>query len=338
LQRLAPFLLLFALFVGAASAHAQEYNPETAYSTFRKVCGVCHATDFSMPPRSKDQWTQTIQKMQGLGAKGSPDEFALIIEYLMRREGSVKGGGRGVQAGSADKHLVDFAAAERGRKVWAAECINCHGTQARGGPQGANLVRSEMVLHDRYGSEIIPYLKKGHPLQSGHPISSLTGENLSDVVHFIHEQVYDTLRGSPIFHQQDLLTGDAKAGAAFFNGAGGCTACHSVTGDLAKIGAKYDVPALELRIVSPRNARGPNRPRVTITVTAAGAPPVTGYPAAFDDFTVALRDAQGVYHSWARTPDVKVVKNDPFAAHDALLDKYTDKDMHDLLAYLVTLK
>jgi cytochrome c oxidase cbb3-type subunit III len=335
--------LLFAALCGA-----QEYNPEKARDTFQKVCGACHAANFVMPARSKDQWQETIRKMTTLGAKGTDQEFATIIDYLMRRgapanavptRGPARGGGRDVEAGAKDKHIVDDDAADRGRKVWAAECISCHGTQARGNGEGTNLIRSEIVLHDRYGNEIGPFLRKGHRLQSGHSGATLTDAQILDVSHFIHQRVYDTLRGSPIFHVQDVVTGDAKAGAAYFNGEGKCSTCHSPTGDLAGIAAKYEPAQLELRFISPRGGRGgANRPKLTLTVTPPAGPAVTGTPVVFDDFTVAIRDEQGGYHSWTVTPGLKVVKNDPYAAHDELLDKYTDKQMHDLLAYLVTLK
>jgi mono/diheme cytochrome c family protein len=325
--------------VFVAVGNAQEYNPEKSKAVFEKVCGACHARDFVMPSRPKAQWDETIRKMTTLGAKGTDEEFATIVDYLVRRSMPTSGGGRGVEAGAKDKHIVDEAAADRGRKVWAAECINCHGTQARGNGEGSNLIRSVVVLHDRYGNEIGPFLRKGHPMQSGRPSSSLTEPQIQELSHFIHQRVYDTLRGSPIFHVQDVVTGDAKAGAAYFNGEGQCNTCHSPTGDLAGIAAKYDPAALELRFISPRGGRGAaNHPRVTLTVTPPGGHAITGTPAVFDDFTVAIRDEQGNYHSWTRTPALKVVKNDPYAAHDELLDKYTDQQMHDLVAYLVTLK
>src|SRR5438105_960732 len=69
-----------------------------------------------------------------------------------------RGGGGATRAGSADKHVVDAAAADRGRAVYAAECVTCHGPQARGTDTGANLVWSVLVLHDRYGSELGPFL------------------------------------------------------------------------------------------------------------------------------------------------------------------------------------
>jgi cytochrome c oxidase cbb3-type subunit III len=83
---------------------------------------------------------------------------------------------------------------------------------------------------------------------------------------------------------------------------------------------------------------GSNAPRVTLTVTTPSGESVTGSPVFFDDFNVALRDGAGNYHSWKRVAGLKIVKNDPYAPHDELLTEYSDKNMHDILAYLETLK
>ena len=306
---------------------------------------MCHARDFVMAPRTKDQWDATIQKMAALGAKGTDKEFASVVDYLMKsppalpqaaiKIGSGGGPGSGIEAGAKDKHIVDTDAAGRGRKIWAAQCINCHGTQARGSDKGPNLIRSERVLHDRYGNEIGPFLSKGHPASA-----EWKPAQIAEVSHFIHEQVYDTLRSAPTFGPHDIVTGDAKAGAAFFSGEGKCSTCHSPTGDLAGIASRYDAAALQGRFLSPRAAGRGGRPRqqVTLTVTPPSGPEVTGTPVVFDDFTVSIRDAAGDYHAWTRTPALKVVRNDPYAMHDELLEKYTDKNMHDIVAYLVTLK
>jgi len=313
-------------------------------ATFQKVCGVCHAKDFAMAARTKDQWDATIQKMAALGAKGTDKEFAAIVDYLIKSkppqsQAAIKigiGGGPGsdIGAGPKDKHIVDTTAADSGRKIWAAQCINCHGTQARGTDKGPNLIRSEMVLHDRYGNEIGPFLRRGHPAGV-----AWTSAQIDEVSHFIHLQVYDTLRSAPSFGPHDIVTGDAAAGAAFFNGEGKCSSCHSPTGDLAGIATRYDAAALQGHFLSPRASRG-GRPhqQVTLTVTPPDGPEVTGTPVVFDDFTVSIRDAAGDYHAWTRTPALKVVRNDPYAVHDELLEKYTDKNMHDIVAYLVTLK
>jgi tetratricopeptide (TPR) repeat protein len=77
--------------------------------------------------------------------------------------------------------------------------------------------------------------------QSGKPASGLTDAQITDISHFLRKQLNDSLRGSPLFTVQDIRTGDARAGAAFFNGAGKCTACHSATGDLAGARKNYEV-------------------------------------------------------------------------------------------------
>src|SRR6266852_5670258 len=193
--------------------------------------------------------------------------------------------------GSNDKHAVDSAAADRGRKTYAAECIKCHGTHTRGTDGGADLVRSLVVLHDRYGSELGLFLRKGHPTQTT-PAANLTQTQIEELSHFLHQELYQTLRGA--LDVQDVLTGDAKAGAAFFNGEGKCSTCHSTTGDLAGIGSKYDAATLQGRVIAPRftgrGGRGgagrvgeapANRRQVTLTVTPPGGPEVTGTPAIF---------------------------------------------------------
>ena len=199
-----------------------------------------------------------------------------------------------------------------------------------------------MTWRDRYGNEIGALLQKGHPTQSGAASSSLTKTQVEELAHFIHQRLNDTLRGSPIFEPQNVLTGDAKAGAAYFNGEGKCSTCHSATGDFAGIGKKYNPVTLQQRFLFPRIvARGrgaaAGKP-VTVTVTPSNGAAVSGVLLHLDDFNVSLRDEAGEYFSWKRTPALKIVKNDPYAMHIELLDKYTDKNMHDIVAYLETLK
>jgi cytochrome c oxidase cbb3-type subunit III len=251
-------------------------------------------------------------------------------------------GGGFMGAGPSDLPAVDSAAAARGKTVYAAQCTNCHGEQARGTPKGANLIRSLVVLKDRQGSELGPFLKKGHPTPGGS--ASLTEEQIVDLSHFLRQRVNDSLRGSPIFQPQNVLTGDAKAGAAFFNGAGNCSTCHGQTSSLAGIGTRLSPIDLQQRFLFPRTGRGrgagpaSSASAVTVTVTPPAGPAVSGVVVQMDDFNVSLRDASGTYYTFKRTPELKVEKKDPLAAHIALLDTITDKQMHDVVAYLETLK
>jgi mono/diheme cytochrome c family protein len=249
-------------------------------------------------------------------------------------------------AGPADAPFVDAALASQGRTIWAAECINCHGTQARGTDSGPNLTRSLVVLRDRYGSELGPYLKKGHKMQSGGTSTTLTDEQTTNLAHFLRQRVNDSFRGSPIFQAQNVLVGDVKAGAAFFNGEGKCATCHTATAlSLAGIGGRYEPIDLQQRFLFPGGGRGRGRAggptpasAVRVTVRPASGDAVTGVLVQMDDFNVSLRDGSGAYRTFKRGPGVKVVKDDPLAAHHALLETLTDKNMHDVVAYLETLK
>ena len=340
--------ILWLCLAAASLADAQE-----PASVFQNVCGKCHRPEAVVTPRPRDQWAETITKMVNLGAKVSPEERSIVLDYLSTTYGPGAAGGRGGRKGRGggpnfngapiDHHVVDPEAANRGRRVWVAECIECHGTSARGTDKGKNLIQSDLVLHDRYGSTLGPFLAKGHPMQSGRKSASLSPTEVADLSHFIHERVYDTLRGSPIFQPQQIVTGDAKAGQAWFNGAGKCSTCHSPTGDLKGIGGRYDPATLQGRFLFPRGggrggSSGGGGKQLTLTITPPNGPAVTGVPVIFDDFDVSVRDDKGEVHAFTRSPQLKVVRNDPFAVHDQLLDVYTNKNMHDMLAYLVTLK
>jgi mono/diheme cytochrome c family protein len=246
-------------------------------------------------------------------------------------------------AGPADRPPVDEAAATRGRTTWTASCASCHGNDARGTDKGANLIRSTLVLHDRNGSELGPFLKKGHP--AGAP-ASVTDEQAVDLANFLRQRINDSFRGSPIFTVRNILTGDKAAGEAFFKGEGGCTKCHSATGDLAGVGGKYEPVDLQQRMLFPGGGRGgrgrgaaaSEKTAVTVTVTPASGQAVSGTLVEMNDFTVTLRDADGITRTFKRGPSVKVPKTDPLAAHHELLERITDKNMHDLVAYLESLK
>jgi mono/diheme cytochrome c family protein len=235
--------------------------------------------------------------------------------------------------GPGDKQVVDAAAADRGKATYLVECITCHGAKARGTEMGPDLVRSTVVLHDRFGSEVGPLLRKGHPTQSNRPSANFTQAQIVELSHFLKQRFNETLRSSSTYRVQNVLTGDTKAGAAFFNGDGKCGTCHSPSGDLAGVGKKYDPPTLQQRFLFPQHTKP-----VTITVTPPSGAAVSGALVRMDDFDVSLRDASGDYRSWKRTPGLKIVKNDPYAGHAELLDKYSDKNIHDVVAYLESLK
>ena len=267
-------LLAAGSVLAAGSAQAPPTPPaQTAEDlksreVFLRVCVKCHPAErITAEGRSRAQWETTIITMQSArGAVVTPEEFDIVLDYLTRNHGResviVPGAagrgaaGRGPRAhvGAADRHRVDDAAAARGQKTYASECVTCHATSARGTDTGANLIRSTLVLRDRYGSAIGPFLKKGHPMQTGAASASLTAAQITDLSHFIWQRVNDTLQGSPAYDVKDVLTGDPKAGQAYFAGEGRCTTCHSPTGDLAGYGRRYSPVEIQQRFVFPSTA------------------------------------------------------------------------------------
>lgn len=239
------------------------------------------------------------------------------------------------QAGRNDRQKPDPAAADRGKRVYLQYCINCHGSLAQGTDDGPDLIRSVTVLHDRSGSELGPALKK----LANHK-GDLTQAQIVDLSNFLKDRVEYTVKDRNTDKPPNVLIGDASAGKAYFNGAGKCSSCHSPTGDLAGIGRRYDSLTLQQRFLFPKQGgRGAPRPKpVEVTVTPANGPAVSGTLDRIDDFTVSLKDAAGQYRAFTRGPDVKVDVRDPYAAHNELLDQYTDADMHNIVAYLAALK
>ena len=139
-----------------------------------------------------------------------------------------------------------------------AECVSCHGPSARGTDKAPSLIRSIVVLNDRYGSLLGPFFKKGHPMQSGKPSNGLADTQVVDLMHFLRQRINDTLRGSDVFDVKDILTGDPKAGETYFTGDGKCTTCHSATGDLAGIASRIPAPVdVQQRMLFPERPRWP---------------------------------------------------------------------------------
>ncbi len=250
----------------------------------------------------------------------------------------------GLSTGPLDQHVVDAAGADRGKKVYAAECISCHGTNATGSERGADLIRSLVVLKDRNGKLIGDFLRKGHPTQTT-AAKDLTDAQILDLAHWLHSRKIGSLRMNQ--DVGDILVGDRAAGQAFFNGAGKCSTCHSVTGDLKGIGRRYNPAALQQRWLFPGTGgfgrrrfaaqAGPPPKPTMVTVTANGKT-TKGTLLSLDDFHVALRDETGEYQSFKRTAQVKVEKDDPRQFHIDMLSVYTDKNMHDVTAYLESLR
>src|SRR3954454_247175 len=240
----------------------------------------------------------------------------------------------------------DAAAVDRGKNLFVATCGFCHGASATGGESGPNLVRSVLVLHDNKGDQIGPVIHNGRTSKGMPAFPALTQAQITDIAEFLKSR-YQAAANRGAYQIQNIITGDAKAGEAFFNGEGKCSTCHSATGDLAGVAKRYEPDALQSKFLYPgarRRGEGAEdgkskRALPTATVTLASGETFTGELEHLDDFNVSITDGKGGYRSWILdNGNPKVSVQDPLAAHLELLGKYTNADMHNVLAYLETLK
>ena len=228
----------------------------------------------------------------------------------------------------------DPAQIERGRSEFKSSCGFCHGDDATGN-RAPDLVRSVPLGHDVKGEVLAPLIRNGRPDKGMPAFGTLSASQIDGIVIFLHHQL-DVAMGSnhvpADYPLAKLLTGNADAGKAFFNGAGGCAKCHSLTGDLAGVAKKYSPLELQQRMLYPPKAQ-----KAQVIVKLKTGEVVEGTLVHTDEFEIAITDKDGWHRSWPRdrvTVDIK----DPLAAHKALMPKYTDADIHNLFAFLISQK
>jgi mono/diheme cytochrome c family protein len=234
----------------------------------------------------------------------------------------------------------DPASIDRGKALYGVNCQFCHGADTRGGDGGPSLLRSSTVLADQNGELMAPIIRAGRP---GMPKFTLSDPQIADIAAFVHTfkaAGYDESRLKP----PSIVVGDAKAGEAFFNSK--CGSCHSPTGDLRGLATKIADPRLlQQTWLMPGTGSGRGGPApvsvppTTVTVTLASGEKIQGRLDRLDDFTVALTTADGARRSFrtdGATPKVEI--HDPLQPHRDLLRVYSDPDIHNVTAFLVTLK
>ena len=253
------------------------------------------------------------------------------------------GGQPGAAGAFPSRPKADPEVIARGKTSYTTNCAYCHGEDVRGGENGGtNLLRSDFVMKDKFGEVLAPLLRDGIP-DSGMPKFSLSANEVSDIAAFIHSFRLSS-RDPGRMRPPTIVVGDAKAGEIYFNQK--CATCHSVTGDLQGIATRIGDPtALQQRwlmpvVYGPRGA--PSRPDakpVTVVVTLATGKTVEGKLGRIDDFIVTLTEADGTPRTFRRDGDKPNVQvNNPMKPHWDLMPQYTDRDIHNVTAYLVTIK
>jgi mono/diheme cytochrome c family protein len=315
-------LLAACIFLGHASA---QTNPGA--DAYTAHCAICHGDQRegilpAFPPLvgighqlTDPQITAIIHNGKGrmpAFPKLPAEELTALLHFLATPALIP------AEAPAASEHEASLTSP--GRSLFQQNCAFCHGRDAMGGETGPDLTRSKLVLADVSGDKISEVVRNGRP-EKKMPAFNFSSQELLGLSAWIHEQVTKAQsmkggrRGVDV---ADLQTGNVEAGRAYFNGPGGCA-------------SRYEGLQLERRMLYPEGVKS------RVSVTLASGKKIDGILAYQDEFTIGLRDADGIYHSWS-TRNVKFKVDAPVEAHVELFPKYTDDDVHNLMAYSQTLK
>lgn len=336
-----PLLASGATEVPALQAVHSATQGDPGAMSYAQHCAICHGDHRegiapAFPPltgirhqMTAAQITQLIHSGRGRmpAFTNLPDqEVQTLVAWLETPA-------QAVSPAAATQEIATGSAVHAGDAIFHQNCAFCHGRDAMGGESGPDLTQSKLVLSDKGGDKIGTVVREGRP-GTKMPAFNFSPQEMDDVVAFLHARV--AAAGSEQGKRRgvvpaDLQTGNVAAGKAYFEGAGGCAKCHSPEGDLAGIASRYQGLQLEERMLYPRNAKS------TVTVTLPSGEKVSGTLAYQDEFTVGLRDIHGQYRSWS-TSRVKVAVDAPVEAHVDLFPRYTDAEIHNLMAYLQTLR
>jgi len=229
-----------------------------------------------------------------------------------------------------------------GKALFGIDCRGCHGPDLRGGDLGGpNLLRSQVALSDQNGELIVPIIR-GSRQAMGMPAIEMSDADALAVAAYVRS-VIETIKGQGAPPEAgrpvpSILIGNASEGKAFF--AAKCSACHSVDKDLSKIAARFPDPKrLQNAWLAGGGRGGDAEAARTATISLPSGETLEGKLLHIDDFLVTIVLPDGSQRSFRHNGDTpQVVIHDPLEPHRALLSQYSDKDVHDVTAYLVTLK
>lgn len=336
-----------------ADTRSTEDNAAGA-KVYDKSCAACHGDKRQGNPpafpaltgvgdrMTQDQIVDRIHKGKGSmppfpNLQG--DDLTALVHFLTSPTAETKTAPITQESAPAHPNTTEMVSghtsplATAGNALFQQNCSFCHGRDAAGGESGPDLTASKIVHTDVNGNTIAPIVRNG-VAGTKMPAFTFSDQEMRSVVAFIHaaaSKAGNAPGGRRGVDVGDLQTGNLEAGKRYFDGPGGCSKCHSATGDLAGIASRLEGLQLEEQMLYPKNVKS------NVTVTLPSGQQVSGKEAYMDEFTVGLRDSSGTYKSWPKA-NVKYVVDEPVNAHIEQFSKYTDADIHNLMAYIQTLR
>ena len=322
---------------------------------YAEHCAICHGVQREgmlpgFPPLLGVQRHMTDQQITTLLSTGrgrmpafpkiNHEEVTALLRYLSTNDMATSANESGANASESGANTSGVGAGappsgvtQIGARLFQQNCAFCHGRDGQGGETGPDLTRSKLVISDVRGDKISEVVRNGR-LEKKMPAFNFSGDEMLGLAAFIHAQELKAVsqagrrKGVDV---ADLQSGNIEAGKQYFNGAGTCSSCHSPEGDLAGVATRYQGLQLEERMLYPKDAKS------RVTVTLHSGQKVSGVVAYMDEFTVGLSDVNGNYRYWP-VGEIKYALDSPVQAHADLFGKYTDDDIHNLMAYIQTLR
>jgi cytochrome c oxidase cbb3-type subunit 3 len=230
-------------------------------------------------------------------------------------------------------------AGNRGQSIFAEHCAFCHGANGRGTGVAPDLTQTPIVHQDNgTGQVLAKFLKQGKPNFGMPAFPSLTGSQVDAIARFLHAQTLAAAHTPKL----SILVGNPVAGKKYF--AAHCGSCHKVSGNLKEIARRLDPMTLQARIVNPRaqgslDAPPPESIPIAVTIRPRNGAPVSGQLLSESDFYITIRTRSGRRRTFRRNGDEPSVQiHDPLEAHMKLMRTISDSDLHDVTAYLESLK
>ena len=218
-----------------------------------------------------------------------------------------------------------------GEKIFISTGAGCHGLDGRGSEKAPNITGSSKV--QRYSdAQVSNIISNGVPGTGMPAFHSLNPAQVRLLVNYVR-----VLQGKIAAR---ALPGNPSRGKEIFFGKGGCSSCHTVSGEGGFLGSDLttygsDLPAEDIldRIVKPGSIDQPGYRSVTVT-TSDGVR-VEGVVRNEDNFSVQVQDKVGTFHLLEQSE----VKSLEYSAQSLMPANYGDQlthaELNDLVSYLM---
>ena len=218
-----------------------------------------------------------------------------------------------------------------GARLFAVNCALCHGPKGTGG-RGADLARPRLTraIDD---AALFQIVHDGIPCTEMPANRAMTDHEMWQVIAYVR-----TLGRAAA----ERVAGDAASGAGVFRSKG-CMGCHAIGANggrmgppLAEVGERRSAAYLRAALLDPA-ANLPDGFTMAEITTAAGEH-ITGIVLNEDTFALQMRDLTGNLHSFWKQDLTALEEHDDRTPMPSFRGRLTDRELHDLVAYLVSLR